>query len=75
MMDQHHRTEPLFYYFRLEDQVPEHHPLREIDHQFDFGFVREQLRAAYNPDQRDVTGIFCTSGSERIHSGGTLVWP
>lgn len=29
MMGQHHRTEPLFCYFRPEDQVPEHHLLRK----------------------------------------------
>jgi hypothetical protein len=31
MMGQHDRSEALFYYFRLEDQVPEHHLLRLID--------------------------------------------
>jgi len=31
MMGQHSRSEALFYYFRLEDQVPEHHLLRLID--------------------------------------------
>jgi transposase len=48
MMGQHHRTEPLFYYFRLEDQIPEHHLLRQIDRHVDFGFVRERLRDAYS---------------------------
>jgi len=28
MMGQHSRSEALFYYFRLEDQVPENHDLR-----------------------------------------------
>jgi hypothetical protein len=28
MMGQHARSEAPFYYFRLEDQVPETHPLR-----------------------------------------------
>ncbi len=31
MMGQHARSESLFYYFRLEDQVPENHLLRLID--------------------------------------------
>ena len=31
MMGQHSRSEGLFYYFRLEDQVPETHLLRLID--------------------------------------------
>ncbi|HVH87201.1 MAG TPA: hypothetical protein VM912_10785 [Terriglobales bacterium] len=31
MMGHHARSEALFYYFRLEDQVPENHLLRLID--------------------------------------------
>ena len=31
MMGHHTRSEALFYYFRLEDQVPENHLLRLID--------------------------------------------
>ena len=31
MMGQHTRSESLFYYFLLEDQVPEDHLLRLID--------------------------------------------
>src|ERR1700736_2666652 len=31
MMEQHSRSEALFYYFRLEDQVPETHLLRNGD--------------------------------------------
>ncbi len=30
MMGQHSRSESLFYYFRIEDQVPENHLLRLI---------------------------------------------
>ncbi|HET8827280.1 MAG TPA: hypothetical protein VFM77_19215 [Terriglobales bacterium] len=33
--------EALFYYFRLEDQVPENHLLRLIDKHISFDFVRE----------------------------------
>ena len=32
MMEQHDRSESLFYYFRIEDEVPESHLLRLIDH-------------------------------------------
>ena len=46
MMGEQSRTEPLFYYFRLEDQIPEHHLLRRIDRYVDFSFVRERLRGA-----------------------------
>ena len=31
MMGQHVRSESLFYYFRLEDHVPENHLLRLIE--------------------------------------------
>jgi transposase len=48
MMGEQPRSEPLFYYFRLEDQIPEHHLLRRIDRHVDFGFVRERLRGAYS---------------------------
>ena len=32
MMGQHSRSESLFYYFRIEDQVPENHLLRLLAH-------------------------------------------
>ena len=44
MMGQHDRSEALFYYFRLEDQIPETHLLRLIDQHISFGFVRQQLK-------------------------------
>ncbi|MGA7243292.1 MAG: transposase, partial [Terracidiphilus sp.] len=52
MMGQHTRSESLFYYFRLEDQVPENHLLRSIDRHIDFGFVREQLKDSYSDTGR-----------------------
>jgi hypothetical protein len=36
MMGHQSRSEALFYYFRLEDQVPENHLLRLIDRHFNF---------------------------------------
>ena len=48
MMGQQTRTESLFYYFRLEDQIPEDHLLRLIDHYVDFRFVRERLKSFYS---------------------------
>jgi len=42
----HSRSESLFYYFRLEDQVPENHLLRLIDKHISFEFVRQQLKAS-----------------------------
>ena len=49
MMGQQPRTESLFYYFRLQDQIPEDHLLRLIDRHIDFSFVREQLKDFYSP--------------------------
>ncbi len=47
-----YRSEALFYYFRLEDQVPETHLLRLIDRHVSFAFVREQLRDRYSENGR-----------------------
>jgi Transposase domain (DUF772) len=52
MMGQHPRTQSLFYYFRLEDQVPQDHLLRLIDRYVDFGFVRDRLKNFYSPTGR-----------------------
>jgi len=52
MMGQHARSESLFYYFRLEDQVPESHLLRLVDKHIDFGFVRERLKDSYSDTGR-----------------------
>jgi transposase len=49
MMGEQPRTGPLFYYFRLEDQIPEHHLLKCLDRHVDFSFVRERLKDAYSP--------------------------
>jgi transposase len=48
MMGQHTRSESLFYYFRIEDQVPENHLLRLIDRHVSFDFVRENLHDSYS---------------------------
>ena len=48
MMGQHDRSEALFYYFRLEDQVPETHLLRLIDKHISFALVREKLNDSYS---------------------------
>src|SRR6202049_1660893 len=48
MMGQQPRTEPMFYYFRLEDQVADDHLLKRLDRCVDFRFVRERLRDAYS---------------------------
>jgi hypothetical protein len=48
MMGQHDRSEALFYYFRLEDQVPETHLLGLIEKHVSFAFVREKLKDSYS---------------------------
>src|SRR6202521_3519171 len=52
MMGQHDRSEALFYYFRLEDQIPENHLLRLIDKHISFEFVRQQLKDSYSETGR-----------------------
>ena len=52
MMGQHDRSEALFYYFRLEDQVPETHLLRLIEKHISFAFVREKLKDRYSETGR-----------------------
>jgi transposase len=48
MMGQNTRSESLFYYFRLDDHIPEDHLLRLVDRHIDFAFVRETLKASYS---------------------------
>jgi transposase len=52
MMGHHDRSEALFYYFRLQDQVPEHHLLRLIDKYVSFELVRQQLKNSYSETGR-----------------------
>lgn len=52
MMGHHVRSESLFYYFRLEDHVPEDHLLRLIDKYVDFTFVRDRLKQHYSDTGR-----------------------
>ena len=52
MMGHHARAEALFYYFRLEDQIPESHLLRLIDKHVSFEFVRVQLKDSYSENGR-----------------------
>ena len=52
MMGHHARSEALFYYFRLEDQVPENHLLRLIDKYVSFDFVRHKLKDSYSDTGR-----------------------
>src|SRR5262252_8101959 len=48
MMGHSARSDALFYYFRLQDHVPENHLLRLIDKHISFDFVRERLKESYS---------------------------
>src|ERR1700750_111200 len=52
MMGQHARSEALFYYFKLEEYIPENHLLRLIDKHISLAFVRERLRDSYSETGR-----------------------
>ena len=52
MMGQQTRNESLFYYFRLEDQIPEDHLLRLIDQHVELSFVRERVKGLYSSTGR-----------------------
>src|SRR6201987_3230541 len=52
MMGQHDRSEALFYYFRLEDHIPENHLLRLGDEHISFEFVRRRLKDTYSDTGR-----------------------
>src|SRR5260370_27868670 len=52
MMGRHSRSEALFYYLRLEDQVPENHRLRLIEKHVSFAFVSEKLKDSYSETGR-----------------------
>lgn len=52
MMGETPPSEALFYYFRLEDHIPENHLLRLIDRYIDLRFVRERLRSFYSDQGR-----------------------
>src|SRR6185369_265501 len=74
MMGQHDRSEALFHYFRLEDQVPETHLLRLIEKHVSFAFVRHHQRAqaggrtAHAPGLALVHGVGLRSGdSTSLH--------
>jgi transposase len=51
-MGQQPKTESLFYYFCLQDQVSEGHLLGLIDRYIDSSFVRERLKDSDSPTGR-----------------------
>src|SRR5208282_2442573 len=59
MMGHQSRSESLFYYFRLEDQVPEDHLLRLIDRHVNFDFIRAKLKDSYSDTGRPSVAPNC----------------
>ena len=47
-MGQHSRSESLFYYFRIEDQVPENHLLRLLDRHISYGVTSERKLVGFS---------------------------
>jgi hypothetical protein len=68
MMGQHSRSESLFYYFRLEDQISENHLLRLIDCHISFDFVRRKLKDSYSDTGRPSIrpGVAVAHASGRV---------
>jgi transposase len=73
MMGQHSRSEALFYYFRLEDQVSENHLLRLIDKHISLAFVREKLKESYSDTGRPSIDRKCKSYATPIGMTPTTV--
>jgi transposase len=48
LLGEKQRKEPMFYYVRMEDIVPEDHLLRIVDTHIDFSFIREKVKHLYS---------------------------
>jgi transposase len=48
LLGDHERKEPMFYYVRMEEIVPEDHLLRLIDKHIDFSFIRNKVKQLYS---------------------------
>ncbi len=48
MLGENQRKEPMFYYVRIEDLVPENHLLRLVDKHVSLGFIRERVKHLYS---------------------------
>jgi len=69
MMGQPARSESLFYYFRMEDQVPDNHLLRLLDRHISFDFVREKLKDSYSDTGRpSIRNSYSDTGRPSIRN-------
>lgn len=48
MLGEKNKQEPLFYYFRMSDMIPEGHILRLINKYVDFSFIRSKVKHLYS---------------------------
>jgi transposase len=48
LLGDHERKEPMFYYVRMEEIVPEDHLLRLVDKHIDFSFIRKKVKQLYS---------------------------
>jgi transposase len=48
MIGERNKQEPLFYYFRISDMIPEGHILRLINKYVNFSFIRNKVRHLYS---------------------------
>ena len=48
MLGEHSRSEPMFYYVRMEELVPENHLLRLVDNHIDLSFIRDKVKHLYS---------------------------
>lgn len=48
MLGERKRSEPMFYYVRIEEMIPENHLLRLVDKHIDLSFIREKVKHLYS---------------------------
>ena len=48
MLGEHSRSEPMFYYIRMDELIPESHLLRLVDKHIDLSFIRSKVKHLYS---------------------------
>ena len=48
MLGEHSRSEPMFYYVRMDELVPENHLLRLVDRHIDLSFIKGKVKHLYS---------------------------
>jgi len=48
LLGESQRKEPMFYYVRMEEMIPENHLLRLVDKHIDLGFIRAKVKHLYS---------------------------